>query len=81
MTIINKMLLKLEGFNYASLLDLLMGYYNIWLIEDASNLCTIIIPWGKFHYKYVPMGFINSPDNFQQRLTTFCEGLDLYVCI
>ena len=46
MTRINEMLLKLEGFQYATLLDLNMGYYNIRLIENASNLCTKILPWG-----------------------------------
>ena len=43
---INEMLLKLEGFQYATSLDLNMGYYHIRLIKNASNLCTIILPWG-----------------------------------
>ena len=41
------MLLNLEGFQYATSLDLNMGYYHILLSEQASNLCTIILPWGK----------------------------------
>ena len=41
---INEMLLKLEGFQYATSLDLNMGYYHIQIIENASNLCTIILP-------------------------------------
>ena len=44
----NEMLLKLEGFNYDTLLDLDMGYYHIPLRKNASNLCTIIILWGKY---------------------------------
>ena len=40
------MLLKLEGFQYATPIDLNMGYYHIQLSENASNLCTIILPWG-----------------------------------
>ena len=43
----NEMLLKLEGFQYATSLDLNMGYYHIRLSENTSNLCTIIIMWGK----------------------------------
>ena len=42
---INKMLLKLEGFQYATQLDLNMGYYNIRLSENKNNLCMITIPW------------------------------------
>ena len=41
---INKMLLKLEGFQYYMSLDLRMEYYHVQLSEYVSNLCTIIIP-------------------------------------
>ena len=59
---INKMLLKWEGFKYAMSLYLNMGYHHIRLSKNASNLCTIIISWGKYHYKYLPMGDSNSPE-------------------
>ena len=41
---IREMLLNLEGFKYATFMDLNMGYYYIPLSEEASNLCTIIPP-------------------------------------
>ena len=44
----------LEGFTYATALDLNMGYYTIRLDPTAS---TIIFPWGKYSYKRLPMGF------------------------
>ena len=62
---INEMLLNLEGFRYATLLGLNMGYYHIWLSKNASNLCMIILPWGKYWYKCLPMGVDNSPYIFQ----------------
>ena len=43
----NEMLLKVEGFQYTTPLDLNMGYYHIRLGKNASNLCTIIPPWEK----------------------------------
>ena len=64
----NYMLLKLEGFTHAILLNLNMGYYHIRLSEDTSNWCTIILPWGKYYYKHLPMGVSNSPENFQQKM-------------
>ena len=67
----NVMLLKLEGFQYATSLDLNMGYYHIWLSKNASNLCTIILPWEKYRYKRLPMGVANSPDIFQQKVNDF----------
>ena len=45
---INKMLLKLEYFQYTKSIDLNMGYYHIRITKDSSNLCIIIIPWGKY---------------------------------
>ena len=62
---INAMLFKFEGFQYAKSLDLNMGYYHIRLSKNTSNLCTIIVPWVKYHYKRLPMGVANSPDIFQ----------------
>ena len=35
---IREMLLNLEGFQYATLLDLNMGYYDILLRDQAINL-------------------------------------------
>ena len=61
---INEMLLKLESFQYTTSLYLNIGYYHIQLSENASNLCTIILPWGKYWYKRLPMGVANSPDLF-----------------
>ena len=40
-----EILLKLEAFQYAKRLDLNMVYHHIRLIENASNLFMIIIPW------------------------------------
>ena len=62
---IHKILLNLEGFKYASSLYLNMGYYHIRLSKQASNLCTIILPWGKYRYKRLTMGVSNSPDILQ----------------
>ena len=45
-----------------------MGYYHIRLSEQAINLCTIILPWGKYRYKRLTMGVSNSPDIFQEKM-------------
>ena len=47
---IKDMLLKVSNFTHATALDLVMGYYNIKLSNDASKLCTIISPFGKYEY-------------------------------
>ena len=47
----DEMLFKLEFFEYDSSLNLIVGFYHIQLSEDSINLCTIVIPWIKYHYK------------------------------
>ena len=71
---INEMLLKLEGFQYATSLYLNIGYYLIQPSENASNFCTIILLWGKYHYKRLPMGVANSPEIFQQKMHDLFHG-------
>ena len=54
---ISTILQELEGFTYATALDLNMGYYTIGLDPMASKMCTIIFPWRKNNYKRLSMGF------------------------
>jgi hypothetical protein len=37
------------------------------LDPDASKICTIIFPWGKYSYKILPIGIAGSPDFFQAK--------------
>ena len=62
---ISDLLQKLEGFTWATALDLSMGYYHIVLDKESSYLCTMIVPWGKYCYCRLPMGLNGSPDIFQ----------------
>jgi hypothetical protein len=39
------MIRSMEGFSFASALDLNMVYYQIELDADAQKLCTIVFPW------------------------------------
>jgi hypothetical protein len=54
---ISTTLQKLEGFTYATTLDLNMGYYKIVLDPTAAKMCTIIFPWGKYSYQRLTIGF------------------------
>ncbi len=67
---------EIEGFSHATTLDLNMGYYTIRLDPDASKICTIIFPWGKYSYKRLPMGIAGSPDIFQVKMLELMESLE-----
>ena len=73
---ITTVLQELEGFTYATALDLNMGYYTIRLDPDASRICTIIFPWGKYFYKRLPMGVAGSPDIFQAKMLELMAALE-----
>ncbi len=66
----------IEGFSYATVLDLNMGYYTIRLDPDASKFCTIIFPWEKYSYNRLPMGIAGSPDIFQGKMWELMESLE-----
>ncbi len=69
-------MLKLESFQYATSLDLNMGYYHIELSPESKQLCTIILPWGKYEYQRLPMGLSNSPDIFQEKMSDLFGDLE-----
>jgi hypothetical protein len=51
---IGDMIRSMEGFTFATALDLNMGYYHIKLDTDAQKLCTIIFPGGNLSTNAYP---------------------------
>ena len=73
---IQDFLLKLEGFQYANSLDLNMEYYHIELDPQSKQLCTIVLPWGKYKYQKWPMILYNSPDIFEEKMNELFSGFE-----
>ena len=73
---ISTVLQEMDGFTYATSLDLNMGYYTIRLDGDAQKICTLILPWGKYSYLRLPMGLTGSPDIFQEKMSSLMESLE-----
>ncbi len=73
---ISMILQELEGFPYAIALDLNMGYYTARLDPTASEMYTIIFPWGKNSYKRLPVGFGSSADIFQAQIMDLMASLE-----
>ena len=63
------MLNKLSIFYYATTLDLIMGYYNIFLANTAKKVRTVTTLFGKQELNFLPMGVCISPDIFQEKLS------------
>jgi len=75
---IQDMLLNLERFQWATSLDLIMGYYHIRLDPASKQLCTIVLPFGKYERRAIPMGLCNSPDIFQEKMSELMDGLTFF---
>jgi len=72
---IQDVLLNLEGFQWATSLDLNMRYHHIRLNPASKQLCPIVLPFGKYEYQAIPMGLCNSPDIFQEKMSEPMDGL------
>ena len=76
MPLILDLMQTLEGFTYATTLDLNMVYYTIKLDNAAKQICTIVTPWGKYSYKRLPMGLSCAPDIFQHEMSNLMQEFD-----
>ncbi len=73
---ISTTLQELEGFTYATTLDLNMGHYTIRLDPTAAKMSTIIFPWDKYSYQRLTMGFSGSADIFQVEMENLMATLE-----
>jgi len=53
-----------------------MGYYHIELSPISKEMCTIVLPWDKYEYQKLPIGLCNSPDIFQEKMSTLFHDLE-----
>ena len=67
---------QLEGFQFATALDLNMGYYTIDLAESSKDITTIVTEFGKFRYNKLPMGMCISGDIFQAKVNELLGDID-----
>ena len=59
---------QLEGFQYATSLDLNIGYYTIRLSLASQDTTTVVTEFGKFRYNRLPMCMCASGDMFQSKV-------------
>jgi len=76
---VQAMMLNLEGFQWATSLDLNMGYCHIRLDPASKQLCTVVLLFGKHECQAILMGLCNGPDIFQEKMSELMDGL-AFVC-
>jgi hypothetical protein len=72
------MIPSMEGFSFASSLDLNMGYYHIKLDADAQKLFAIVFQWimGKYKYKHLPIKIKIVPFAFQSVMSKLVQNME-----
>lgn len=60
---------------YITKIDLLKGYYQIPLSENAQQISAFITPFGLFHHKVMPFGMRNAPSTFQRAMDYLLQDL------
>ena len=73
---IGEYLQKIEKFKSATAIDLSQGYYSISLSKKSKKICTTVLPWSKYAYKWLPMGIASTPDIFQSIMMDLLGNLD-----
>ena len=65
---IGETIYQLEGFQYATSLDINMGYNNIRLSLASQNMTKIATEFGKFIYNRLPVGMCALGDLFHAKV-------------
>ena len=61
---------------WATALDLKVGYYAIKLDPQAQKLFTLITPWGNYKYLQLTMRLSGAPDIFQEKMSSLVDHLE-----
>ena len=69
MPTIQDMLHQCGGMTFATTLDMIMSYYSMNIRPDIEQCLVIILPWGKYFYKNMPMGLKILAGVFQRELS------------
>ena len=65
----------LEGFQYATVLYLKMGYYTIRLLPTSQDMTKIVNEFRKFRYNCHPMGMCALGDIFQAKVDELIDDI------
>ncbi|XP_068225915.1 uncharacterized protein [Palaemon carinicauda] len=66
---------KIGNAKYISKLDLLIGYWQVPLTENAREISAFITPEGLFECKVMPFGMRNAASTFQRMMWMITNGL------
>ena len=73
------MLNKISNFTHITKLDLIMGYYDIYLTDAAKKVCRVTTPFVRYEYNSLLMGVFIVRDIFQERMSALMDDLKYFI--
>ena len=61
---------------FVTKIDLLKGYYQVELSDNAKEISAFITPFGLYEYTIMPFGMCNAPSTFQRIVNLIIQGLE-----
>ena len=71
----------MQGATHFCTLDILQGYYQMPLAQDAQELFTIVTPDGLYTPTRVPQGVLNATSFLQGHMSNILQGLPCLVWV
>ena len=78
---IDETLDSLGGAQWFSTLDLLSGYWQVALTDEAKQKSAFCTNVGTFQWKVMPFGLCNAPATFERLMETVLRGLNWESCL
>jgi len=73
---------RVTGTSRISMIDLILGYNQIWVLLEDRQKATFTTPWGTFMYAKMPFGLMNVGETFQRAMDiAFIGKKDKFVVI
>ncbi|MCG8049195.1 MAG: DDE-type integrase/transposase/recombinase [Candidatus Thiodiazotropha taylori] len=72
---------SMNNASYFSHFDLVKGYWQIPLAEEAKEKTAFSTPDGHFQFKKLPFGLTNAPSSFQRAMDVVLKGLTWSDCL
>mmetsp|Transcript_27157 Transcript_27157/g.39950 ORF Transcript_27157/g.39950 Transcript_27157/m.39950 type:complete len:553 (-) Transcript_27157:1456-3114(-) len=73
--LIREILDQIRQFRWVTVIDLVMAYYCMGLLEKSKDILTKIVPWGKYSYQVLPMGVSVAMNIFQERMSRILSDI------
>ncbi|XP_076044797.1 uncharacterized protein LOC143027398 [Oratosquilla oratoria] len=73
--LIEQLLDMIGDAHFISTIDLLKGYYQVALTQEAKAISAFVTPFGLYQYRVMAFGLTNAPATFQRLINAVIQGL------